>query len=150
MSIVVRLLKRIAEKLPRKTFHGVAGAYLTRYRVFDTNALKLFVHNFHRPDEDPELHNHPWVVAVALVLSGGYVEERKSYADNRVYKRPVCRFSINILFADTFHRVDSLDPDTWTIMLTGPRIQDWGFWDRRTGDYEQWEEFIRNKGMNPI
>lgn len=149
MAFITRLVERVAEKLPRKTFHNIAGAYLTRYRVFDTDACKLFLHNFHRPDEDTELHNHPWAAAIAIVLSGGYVEERKSHLGDRVYKRPVRRFSVNILFADTFHCVASLDRDTWTVMLTGPRVQDWGFWDRLTGEFEQWEDFIRGKGQTP-
>lgn len=42
-----------------------------------TGPLAIYLHRFHRGDDDAELHNHPWTFSVSFVLAGGYVEERR-------------------------------------------------------------------------
>lgn len=102
----------------------------------------LFLHHFYRSDDDGALHNHPWKWAVALVLRGGYSEERRT-RDDRVVRRVVRPGAINVLTANTFHRVDLLDPHgAWTLFVVGPKAQSWGFWDRGTKKYTPWREFI--------
>src|SRR5437588_5646356 len=38
----------------------------------------------------------------------------------------------NFLRGSDFHRITKLDGDVWTLFVTGPRAQSWGFreWDR--------------------
>jgi hypothetical protein len=43
---------------------------------------------------------------------------------------------------DDFHRVDLLEHDSWSLFLAGPRVASWGFWDRETGVFLGWREFI--------
>lgn len=147
---LARIAKLLARHLPRKTLYGVTGPYLTRYRILETKPLRIFIHQFHRSDEDEELHNHPWGRAISLILSGGYDEEQRVRGSDRVAS---CRFrpgTINIIDAEDFHRVDLLDDEVWTLIVAGRRIQDWGFWDRHTGRYTQWETFVRARGQEPI
>ena len=33
----------------------------------------------------------------------------------------------NIIKANTFHRVELLTPEVWTLFIHGPRVQPWGF-----------------------
>lgn len=107
----------------------------------------LYLHHFHRGDDDKALHNHPWRWAVSLVLVGGYSEERRVTEPRttyRVERRLVRPGALNFISHNTFHRVDLLDPaeGSWTLFLTGPRVSSWGFWDRVTHEFIPWREFI--------
>lgn len=78
------LLLRLSSKLERRDIYGRDGdVYMQRYRVFGwmpgnsgSPGPNLYLHRFLRPDEDGELHNHPWRWAVSVMLAGGYAEER--------------------------------------------------------------------------
>jgi hypothetical protein len=109
----------------------------------------LYLHRFHRSDDEAELHNHPWRWAVSLVLQGGYSEERvvgESYSEGKtlplVMRRQVRPGSLNFLRGDDFHRVDLTDGDAWTLFLVGPVVQSWGFLDRMTGIFTPWRQFL--------
>lgn len=123
----------------------------------------VFLHRFHRSDQDAALHNHPWEWARALILAGGYVEERRVdgpgdrsvrirradsdgitrfcaiHGVSRHIRRPGSWVHIN---ADDYHRVDLLEDDSWSLFIAGPKVASWGFWDRHTGETLPWREFI--------
>lgn len=96
----------------------------------------LYLHHFWAPDADPAPHNHPWPWAVSLILSGAYVEVRFGRG-SRVYSLG----RLNWIWADTFHRVDTLlpepgEPGVWTLFLVGAKraksdregvVGSWGF-----------------------
>ncbi len=120
---------------------------------------QLYLHRFHRGDDDTALHNHPWDWAVSWVLVGGYWEERRvrrnfesgeafdaavtsDWHTDTVERREVVPGSLNVLRADTFHRVDLRDGDCWTLFLVGPKLSSWGFWARDTDVYTPWRQFI--------
>jgi hypothetical protein len=117
---------------------------------------RVHLHQFHRSDEDRELHNHPWRWGASLVLAGGYIEvlrvraQAGGFARDRVLQRPVLPGSINRLKADTFHRVELLERDCWTLFASGPVVQSWGFWSLATGRYTPWRAFIEAKGFRPV
>ncbi len=116
--------------------------------------VSVFLHKFHRGDDAGELHNHPWKWAFSIVLAGGYREERRARDCARsivsigakhsacVYSRTLRPLSMNVLHADDYHRVDLLERDCWSLFVAGPRAQSWGFWDRRTGKFTPWREFV--------
>ena len=114
--------------------------------ILDPDRLfAVFLHKFHRGDDDLELHNHPWKWAVSIVLSGGYREERRRGAPEKggaVSVRNVLPFDINLIHHDTFHRVELLAEDAWSLFIAGPREKNWGFWNRTSGRYLPWREFI--------
>jgi hypothetical protein len=104
--------------------------------------LGVYLHRFHRSDDDFALHNHPWAWARALILAGGYSEERRE-SDHRTVRRHL-RLPRDVvrIDADDFHRVDLLEEDSWSLFIAGPKSSSWGFWDRRTLEYVGWREFI--------
>jgi hypothetical protein len=57
------------------------GPLMTRLHLLTTPWFKVYLHLFHRSDEDRELHDHPWSF-VSLILWGGYHEVRP-IRDNR-------------------------------------------------------------------
>ena len=108
----------------------------------------LYLHRFHRGDDSPELHNHPWRWAVSLILAGGYVEERRK--GEGVVRHTYRPGALNLLLASTFHRVELLERDAWSLFLVGPKVGHWGFWDRHSGRFEPWREYIaRIRSVQP-
>jgi hypothetical protein len=106
--------------------------YLTRWVLFGRRGpdgsrrrgpgRKLFLHWFHRGDAEPYFHDHPFEF-VSLILAGGYWEEtpagRRWYGPGSLLRRP----------ATWRHRVElPTGRSCWTLVLTGPRVRDWGFW----------------------
>lgn len=59
---------------------GDPDPYLDRLRLVQTPLFGLYLHHIHRPDREPDPHDHPWWFA--------------------------------------------------SLVLTGPRREDWGFWGR--------------------
>lgn len=155
--LVVRLLKRIVVNFPHKTITSPDGRpYLTRWYVWPkgprtddsggegvtpNSPFALFVHFFHRSDDDRDQHNHPWGTSLALVLAGGYHEERGDYS--RIVKPG--RF--NLIRHDDYHRVDLLKPEegSWSLFLAGRHMQDWGFRDTETQEHIPQEEYLARK-----
>ncbi len=109
--------------------------------VVDRSTWGLYMHQFHRSDDAGECHNHPFKFAISLILAGGYHEERR---DRRglVVTRTYRPGNLNFLWADSYHRVDLLEDDCWSLFLVGPKVQSWGFWNRHTRRETPWREFI--------
>ncbi len=105
-----------------------------------SDGLGIFLHRFHRGDDGDELHNHPWGWSVSIILAGGYFEERRHGLD--VHSHEYRPGSINVLRADTFHRVDLRESDCWSLFVAGPKVQGWGFWDRTNGMFTPWRRYI--------
>lgn len=109
----------------------------------DAEGIGIYLHRFHRGDDGEQLHNHPWRWSFSLILAGGYFEERRNGLDVESHEyRPG---SINFLRSDTFHRVDLREADAWSLFIAGPREQGWGFWDRATGIFTPWREYISDR-----
>jgi len=137
--------------------------------IFPADKPAILLHRFHRSDDDLALHNHPWRWAISLILAGGYREEKRvveattdprqvAYDKGGAYEsldrghhvevREFHPGDINVLTSDTFHRVDLLDTDAWSLFITGPKFASWGFWDRDDGSYTPWRTFIARKRGN--
>lgn len=115
----------------------LTGRASVKRRWYDRLFTELFLQHFQRSDSTTALHNHPWRWAASLILRNGYVEERRS--GDFISSHNVRRY--NIIEHDTFHRVELDRGEAWTLFLAGPRMQDWGFWDRVTGQYTPHEQF---------
>ena len=122
----------------------------------------VLLHYFARGDDDGSLHTHPWAFSTD-VLSGGYTERRppkwwRDYHENP-YGAPKA-LGITLAACDTLirragdprqhrqasseHAVEDVLPDTWTLMVTGPRTQSWWFHP----PYDEavpWRDFLAEK-----
>jgi hypothetical protein len=145
-----RLLEWLADRFPRRDICGSDGSlYLSRYRLFGWSPgtpgrypFSVYLHHFHRPDEDDAPHNHPWAWAVSLILAGGYVERRGGPL------RLVLPGMINVIKPDTFHVVEHLLGECWTLIVVGPKAQSWGFEVSGQG-YVPWRDRLRQRGIQP-
>lgn len=126
--------------------------YLTRILFPRVFGIRPMLHHFHRPDGDRALHNHPWEWAFSIILAGGYTEERRLDAESELYGeartevREVRRF--NVLSGADYHRVVELKGDTWSLFVTGPRAQGWGFLEtlrNGTEKFTPWRKYIDRK-----
>lgn len=144
------VLTSLSHYLPRRSIRGGDGSlYLSRFRVcdFGRDRFRVFLHKFHRGDEDRELHNHPWAWAYSLILTDGYIEERKVGHDHLLlsWKGPG---HINTIYPDTFHRVHLPGKARpWTIIISGPIVGRWGFLNTETNDFTDYADFLRKKGF---
>lgn len=111
--------------------------------VWSASRLGVYLHKFHRGDDDRELHSHPWQWALSLILSGGYVEERRD--GDSVVTRVLKPGQWNVLRSGDYHRVDLLDDESWSLFVVGPKFASWSFWNRMTGETIPWREFITRK-----
>lgn len=100
--------------------------------------VNIWLHRIWREDADRHPHDHPWASAGALVLTGGYGEDRVC-TDNRGISlegaghawhrtRWLTPGHVNLLPAGIYHRIVSVKPRTWTLFITGPAHgRGWGF-----------------------
>jgi hypothetical protein len=141
---VIRKLEAVTERLRSRTIHTDGNPYLTRWYLWPEGPrtaededvdgdsdlpFAVFLHKFHRGDADRDQHNHPWDLSVAVVLAGGYREERGS--ETKIFTPGM----INVVRGDDFHRVDLLNPamGSWSAFVAGRRTGGWGFKDAATG-----------------
>jgi hypothetical protein len=122
-------------------------AYLLPERVGKTSMPGMYLHYFVRGDDDPNPHNHPWLSAKSLILTGGYTEQRLN-TDGGYLVQKFLPGSWNTIHSSTYHKVELLYPELgcWTAMTTAPRIKpsdgyDWGFFDMDQRKHIPWKEY---------
>lgn len=149
----IRKLEAVTEKLPNRTITGTDGSpYLTRWYLYPARPrdaddegsdlrFAVFLHKFHRGDVDRDQHNHPWDLSVAIVLAGGYREERGSEV------KTFTPGMINVIRHNDFHRVDLLDPaaGSWSLFVAGSKTGEWGFRNKGTGTFISQKDYLATK-----
>lgn len=119
--------------------------YLTRVNFPRIFGVRLMLHRIHRADEDRELHSHPWWLAVSLILTGGYLEERLegSGVKSKVYLAG----DINVLTDESWHKIVRIIEPTWTLFLAGPRVKadDGTEWSFISPVVTPWKNFIEKR-----
>lgn len=116
--------------------HGPKGPerYLERYHLAELfgGAVTAYLHRFVAEDADEWVHDHPWRWSLAIVLTGGYVEERLIWFDPLTgwaarWRRIGGWRRLNLIRGGDFHRITKSQPETWTLFIHGPRVKGWGF-----------------------
>jgi hypothetical protein len=140
--------------------------YLRRFYLLRTKRWGgLMLHRIVRGDHDPTLHSHPWPFW-SLILRGGYTERLadpvEAYTPERIRLR-LDRHRYETHRAGKFrkfpegslHRIDSVKPHTWTLVVNGKYRHGWGFWvadddDLRYGRVAPWQEYLESTGRNAV
>ncbi|MBP5969417.1 hypothetical protein [Pseudomonas iridis] len=152
-----------AQRTPYLHIMSADGAemYMGRWWLFnpydrDSHRSRLWwcpwsvrIHHIKRPDNDRDLHDHPWN-ARTIILRGGYTEQRLLQADDPalqqlLMKTAELRQSFDAPFEATeyidrrpgdtaslsygeYHRIDSVvDGGAFTLFISGPYQGTWGF-----------------------
>lgn len=167
--IAARLLDKLIELVPERTLYGqkvedappiwrytiedyaTGSPYLTRvlFPRVPVLGFRPMLHKFHRPDGDRALHNHPWKWSVSFILAGEYIEERLLPDESQLYGCAATESRLvrwfNVLTDHDFHRILELRGSVYTLFVTGPRTQDWGFLPEdaaSTEDVVHWRTYI--------
>ena len=130
--------------------HYIIGShdnpYLLRWYLFPRNRwFNVYLHKFCRDDDDRALHNHPWFF-LSLMFRGQYTEivsHDHDTGEGRGFVRTAP--SVALRKAEHRHRVvlDSRHGKPvpcWTIAITGPKVQTWGFFCPK--GFVPWYEFV--------
>lgn len=143
MLLVDRALFNYTANKPARLIKRNGVPYLERYFVGQVRGFNFYLHRFVAPDMIEDVHNHPWGFALALVLSGGYLETVATdicpFVDDRsgcITKTRRIRWW-NYIPGHHFHSISKPKPGTWTFFIHGPRqlLPDgkekaWGFLER--------------------
>jgi len=133
---MVRLSNRCCRRPPDFVVGGQETPYLKRWYVIPRNPLfNIYLHQFLRSDDDRALHTHPWA-NLSFILNGCYVEHTKDGERHMGKGGLRLRLSGNIA-----HRIEVRHGFVWTLFLTGPRYQDWGFLCPQ--GFVPWQEFTK-------
>jgi hypothetical protein len=104
-----------------------AGVYMRRFRLLDSRRLGIKIHQICRSDQSELFHDHPWSF-VSLTLS------RRRYTQIRLDEsalQTVDRSRVRRVHATERHRIDvSGGRPCWTLVIHGPRNNEWRFYDR--------------------
>lgn len=158
MDIELNSIVKLASSLPKRVINGPDGSpYLTRYLIkgdfsLDSDAYKtessIYLHQFHRPDLDRDLHSHPWPWSTSTILHGGYTERRATEAMlEDGYLEPIWESygvgSCNAFVEGDYHTIVEIEPDTWTLFSVGPVDRTWYFWC--DGKPVHWKKYLEER-----
>ena len=115
---------------------GEGQPYLLRWHLSrKRDSGSWYLHRLIRPDADKAFHDHPWDFTT-WVLSGGYCEIQFEYG-RRLSSDTLIRGERRFRPANHTHRILAVHPDTWTLVRTERRRQEWGFYDT-DGNFTHW------------
>ena len=129
-----RLGYRLFKKGRYKILHGrhSRSVYLIRLYLLRTPWFAVFLHRFFRGDDDIHLHDHPFPFGY-FVLSGRYYEVTPH--EIRLRRPGSFRFrshrSFHLVHIPRPSKPELVTP-TWTLVIRGPKIKSWGFWNNNT------------------
>lgn len=149
----------LASTLPARHIHGDDGTpYLSRYKLHGwmpqdqvETPCSVYLHQIHRHDLDEAPHSHPWDWAQTTVLHGGYTEVRGIVQDGKfaeLVRRGYRPGEGYFMAGEQVHRIVSVQPDTWTLFMVGPKRKSWGFCVDGRG-MVPWRERLAERGVVP-
>lgn len=109
--------------------------YLTRYIIFQSERISIFLHKFSESDYD-DMHDHPWDF-YSFILWGGYNEQtplknrdgsESRYRNNEFIKPGRLIFRK----AEHIHRVVLREGNkkAWSLVVTLKKRKKWGFFTK--------------------
>ncbi len=111
------------------------STYMIRWTLFSCRLFSIKLHRFLREDWTDDLHDHPWPF-VSFVLRGFYIEEEGRAAKKRVVKW------LNWKKTTDRHRVFFVKPGTLTLVISGRKSSDWGFYEHRGDNWVPWQTYL--------
>ncbi len=113
---------------------------------FQKLGVAIRVHKILRSDIDRAFHDHPWPF-VTIICRNGYTEVTPVFDKSGLYKGERREFyqSGKILFrrAKDWHRLEIIPGyEPWTIFITGPWQQRWGFKPTPKNDKIYYKDYL--------
>lgn len=137
---------RLISGSPHFVIGGTERPYMLRWYLIPRNRLlNIYLHKFLRDDDDRALHDHPWNF-LSIMLWGSYLEIRPNGEGLRSRSRGW--LSMAYRRATDRHRVILDNGPCWTVVITGPRIRDWGF--HCPQGFVPWRDFVASSDEGNI
>lgn len=148
-----RLIERAMRRRPDFIIGGEADAYLRRWWLIPRNRfVNVYLHYFTRGDDDRALHDHPWPF-ISIMLRGQYLALTAKGVDPLTHARMTTAEreantcftlrqpgNVGFYLPTHSHRVELIDnAPCWTLVVTGPRLRNWGFWCKQ--GWVHWRRF---------
>jgi hypothetical protein len=118
-SRLEKLLRRI---LPYKEIGWQdIGEVFYRYQIVKSRWFNVYLHQLDAPEWHPVgCHDHPWSF-VTILLKGGYLEHHE--------ENYIRRYPGEILYRPASWTHDVITPfgRSWSLVITGPKKNNWGF-----------------------
>lgn len=123
---------RWAFMLRRKIGAG-GDIYLDRLYIIQTPLFGIMLHRIYRPDNQRDLHDHPWNF-LSILLLGNYVED--------TLEGPKFRCTFNYKRAEDRHSIREVSRSpVWTLVFTGRKRRVWGFWVDGGTRWVKWTDY---------
>jgi hypothetical protein len=113
--------------------------YLIRWRI-ETRWGSIRLHHWLASDDQRNFHDHPWDF-ITLVIRGGYVDRSPSGDEHLKAGRLAFRSS------EHQHTVYPDPGGAWTLVFTGPKVRNWGFWV--AGRFKKANKYFLTYGHHP-
>ncbi len=124
-------LGRLQFGFTHDTIYNQDHPYLERWILWCGLSLRL--HRFLASDEDRAVHDHPWwFVTLPFSSYGEYIE-----VDGQEIHRTVAAWRPHFRHSQFRHRVEITRAPAWTLVITGLKSNEWGFW--------RGQEFVHNR-----
>ncbi len=122
------------------------STYIDRLTLITTPWFSVKLHRIYRPDQQRELHDHPWSF-FSVILRGWYEENIPCPID--VCQGPEVAHIVsrcvrwwNWKPAEGRHSIRHVSrTPVWTLVFTGPRRRIWGFWVDGGTRFVPWNEY---------
>lgn len=107
--------------------------YIDRWYVIQTPWFGIMFHRIFRPDNQRDLHDHPWSF-LSFIVRGSYIEDTPD--------GPKFRCLFNYKRAEDAHSIRQVSRSPiWTLVFTGPKRRKWGFWVDGGTRWVHWKEY---------
>lgn len=113
--------------------------YVIRWRI-ETPWFSIRLHHWLAPDDDRAKHDHPWSFTT-FVFWGGYTDSSPDGDEH--LRAPAIRHRK----ATHQHTVFPDADGAWTIIVTGPKVRNWGFWVK--GKFIKMNKYFLTYGHHP-
>ncbi|NKI18499.1 hypothetical protein HCU74_13870 [Spongiibacter sp. KMU-166] len=121
--LLKRLQQHAASVQARPPVKVIGDNYLSRWHILPKNRLfNIYLHHVCGDDPDMNLHDHPWLFNLSIVLRGDIEETLPTR------QRLLQEGSLTARMSRAPHRLALRSPDSLTLFITGPKIRDWGFY----------------------
>lgn len=102
--------------------------------------FSIRLHHWLHSDDDRAYHDHTWNF-FTFILSGGYTDVTPGLGEERMEAGDIAYRTANHK-----HTV-KVDPGgCWSLLLTGPKIRNWGFW--RRGKWVKHNKYFLEEGAH--
>jgi hypothetical protein len=98
------------------------GVYVRRWYL-ETPYFSVRLHHWLHSDDNRAFHDHPWWF-ITLILKGSYTDLNPIRSERMTPGKVAYRPALH-------QHTAQIDPGgCWTLLLTGPKIRQWGFYVR--------------------